>query len=187
MSLAETKAALRGQAKQRRDAAAHSCAAQELVAFAGDVFDLSPGPVISSYLAIGSELDPVPLAAALGRAGATIALPVMVDKDAPLVFRAWSPGEPLVARMWGIQEPAVTAAVVEPDAVLVPLLIVDGAGNRLGYGGGFYDRTLNDLRARKSVVAVGVAYPVQRVDEVPHEAYDEPLDYVLTPAGLEKL
>ena len=67
----------------------------------------------------------------------------------------------------------------------MPLLLVGRSGHRLGYGGGFYDRTLAGLRARKAIVAVGVAHPLQKVDDVPQEAYDEPLDYLLTPSGLE--
>jgi 5-formyltetrahydrofolate cyclo-ligase len=73
--------------------------------------------------------------------------------------------------------------VLEPDILLVPLLAFDGRGRRLGYGGGFYDRTLAGLRARKPIAAVGLAYDEQRIDEVPHLDYDEMLDWVLTPSG----
>ncbi|MFY0615750.1 MAG: 5-formyltetrahydrofolate cyclo-ligase, partial [Hyphomicrobiaceae bacterium] len=137
------KQALRAEARQRRDQGVPDrvAAARDLARLAADVYALAPSsaPVVSSYLAIGSELDPAPLAAALAARGATIALPVMAAKAAPLEFRAWAPGDPLVSREWGIREPAPVCPVVEPDLLLVPLLLVDSTGHRLGYGGGFYD------------------------------------------------
>ena len=185
------KQALRAKAKQRRDESVPdaAAAARDLAGCAAQVYALasSSAPVVSSYLAIGSELDPTPLAAALAKRGATIALPVMAAKAAPLEFRAWAPGDPLVEREWGIREPAPDCPVVEPDLLLVPLLLVDKTGHRLGYGGGFYDRTLSRLRALKAIVAVGIAYELQMVDAVPQEAYDEALDHVLTPSGFKPL
>lgn len=190
MTATGTKQALREEARRRRDSIGEDApaAAHRLAEWAPQVSALAPvsKPVVSSYLAIGSELDPAPLAAALGRLGATVALPVMVAPATPLEFRAWMPGDPLVKRQWGIREPAPACPVVEPDLLLVPLLLVDGAGQRLGYGGGFYDRTLSHLRARKSTIAIGIAYLSQRVGAVPHEAFDEALDFVLTPSGLEQ-
>ena len=190
MKTDRTKQALRTDARQRRDSATDddASAARELAQWAPQVRGLASTarPVISSYLAIGSELDPALLAAELAMQGATVALPVMLAKSAPLEFRAWSPGDPLVAREWGIREPAPECAVVEPDILLVPLLLVGRTGHRLGYGGGFYDRTLNQLRSRKPIIAIGIAYLSQMVDDVPQEAYDEALDYVLTPSGLEQ-
>lgn len=189
MTTDRTKQALRADARQRRDALGDAAiaAARALAGHARQVLALSPiaHPVVSAYLAIGSELDPAEIGAELVRAGATLALPVMVAKDTPLEFRAWSPGDDLVERQWGIREPGPQAAVVEPDILLVPLLLVGQSGHRLGYGGGFYDRTLALLRARKHVIAIGVAYPLQKVDDVPQEPYDEALDYLLTPSGLE--
>ena len=85
--------------------------------------------------------------------------------------------------VWGIAEPKPDKPALEPDILLVPLLAFDAAGWRLGYGGGYYDRTLRGLRARKPVVAVGIAFDEQQVDAVPHLDYDERLDWVLTPSG----
>jgi 5-formyltetrahydrofolate cyclo-ligase len=85
--------------------------------------------------------------------------------------------------VWDIPEPKPERPAVEPDILLVPLLAFDDAGRRLGYGGGFYDRTLTGLRARKASVAVGLAYDEQRIDAVPHLDYDQQLDWVLTPSG----
>jgi 5-formyltetrahydrofolate cyclo-ligase len=143
----------------------------------------SPTAAVSAFLAIGEEFNPGPLMARLHRDGARICLPAMVGKGQPLQFRAWSPGAPLRTVIWGIREPDETAPLVEPDVLLVPLLAFDRTGARLGYGGGFYDRSLHGLRARKAVTAVGLAYADQEVDAVPHLDYDERLDWVLTPEG----
>ena len=107
----------------------------------------------------------------------------MQGKGLPLVFRAWKPGDPLNAGVWGIQEPLPSAPALDPDILLVPLLAFDTRGYRLGYGGGFYDRTLAGFRMRKRVVAIGVAFDEQRIDAVPHTDYDQRLDWVLTPSG----
>ena len=115
--------------------------------------------------------------------GHALALPCMQGKGLPLVFRAWIPGDEMAPAVWGIAEPLASRAVVLPDIVLVPLLAFDGRGQRLGYGGGFYDRTLEQLRSVKPVVTIGIAYDEQRLDAVPHLDYDQPLDWVLTPSG----
>ena len=144
---------------------------------------LAPGRTISGFLAIGEEIDPLPLMTRLDKDGHTLCLPVMVGKGKPLAFRAWKPGDRLAERMWGIREPTPESPEVEPDVLLVPLLAFDRHGWRLGYGGGFYDRSLRKLRSAKPVLAIGIAYDEQKVDAVPHLDYDEPLDWVLTPSG----
>ncbi len=115
--------------------------------------------------------------------GHRLALPVMQGKGRPLLFRAWAPGDAMAAAQWGIAEPLPEQPEVEPDVVLVPLLAFDAHGYRLGYGGGFYDRSLAGLRARKPVIAVGIGYDELRIDAVPHLDYDQRLDWVLTPSG----
>lgn len=144
---------------------------------------LDEASVVSAYLAIGDEIDACAVLAATS-ARARLALPVMIAKGQPLEFRLWSPGDPLVERMWGIREPSTTAERVEPDVLLVPLLAFDAGCHRLGYGGGFFDRTLHRLRSLKSVRAIGLAFDEVEVDSVPHAAYDEPLDHVVTPTRL---
>ena len=139
---------------------------------------------VSGFLAIHDEIDPLPLMTALADQGCTLALPVIEKKAAPLVFRAWTPGDALVEKMWGIREPVEAASIVEPDLVLTPLLAVDREGYRLGYGGGFYDRTLAKLRATKAITALGLAYDEQVIDHVPRDRYDIPCDWVLTPSAL---
>jgi 5-formyltetrahydrofolate cyclo-ligase len=163
--------------------ATREAAAQKVADPLASVFDRAPC-VISSYMPIGDEIDPEPLSAALRQRGHRIALPVMVGRDAPLEFRLWLPGDPLVARQWSILEPMADAEVVVPDILLVPLLAVDRNGYRLGYGGGYYDRTLALLRPTRKSLAIGLAFDLQVVDWVPHVDYDQKLDGVLTPSGL---
>ncbi|MGD9784095.1 MAG: 5-formyltetrahydrofolate cyclo-ligase [Hyphomicrobiaceae bacterium] len=138
---------------------------------------------VSAFLPIGEEIDPLPLMRRLWARGHQVGLPVMVGKARPLVFRAWRDGEALQEVKWGIREPLPTAPEVLPDVMLVPLLAFDASGMRLGYGGGFYDRTIAQIRAVKPVVTIGIAYDELQVDAVPHSDYDERLDWVLTPSG----
>ena len=141
------------------------------------------GAVVSGFSAIRDEIDGGPLLLRLAREGFQIALPVMQGKGKPLLFRTWTPGDEMASAAWGIAEPLPSRPVLEPDVVLVPLLAFDAQGYRLGYGGGFYDRTLAGLRAKKPIVAVGIAYDELKVDAVPHQGYDQPIDWVLTPSG----
>ena len=143
-----------------------------------------PGSVVSAYVAMGSEIDPCPLFEHLAREGSRTCLPVIQPLGNPLRFRAWLPGEPLVARTWGILEPGDGAAEVEPDILLVPLLAFDRRGMRLGYGGGYYDRTLERLRALKPIIAIGLAFAAQELPQVPSARHDQPLDRILTNDGL---
>ena len=132
---------------------------------------------------IGEEISPLPLMARLRASGYRLALPVMMGKGQPLQFRAYAPGDPLIAAVWGIREPGPDQPVVQPDVLLAALLAFDDRGFRLGYGGGYYDRTINALRRVKPVITIGLAFDEQRVDAVPHLDYDEPLDWILTPSG----
>jgi 5-formyltetrahydrofolate cyclo-ligase len=143
----------------------------------------APGAIVSGFSAIKDEIDAGPLLRRLAREGFQLALPVMQGKGKPLLFRAWVPGDAMAPATWGIAEPLPSRPVLEPDIVLVPLLAFDAKGYRLGYGGGFYDRTLAGLRARKGIVTIGIAYDEQRIDAVPHHGYDQPIDWVLTPSG----
>lgn len=158
-------------------------ASRRLAAHGLDFLKVTPGAIVSGFAAIRDEINPADLMLWLHAEGAKLALPVMVGKGEPLIMRAWAPGDAMEAAAWGIAEPMADKPEVEPDVVLVPLLAFDANGFRLGYGGGFYDRTLQKLRAKKRVTAVGVAYDEQRVDAVPIESYDQRLDWVLTPSG----
>ena len=140
--------------------------------------------VVALYKALGAELDPRPLGEALRKAGWSLALPAVEAPDAPLVFRAWSPGEPLAKDLTGLAAPLPSAPLVRPDLVIVPLLAFDGRGDRLGQGGGHYDRTLAALRGEPSPPAfVGLAYSGQERGDLPREPHDQPLDGILTEAG----
>ena len=139
--------------------------------------------VISGFSSLPDEFRAWPLLRRLHGEGHALAMPVMQGKGLPLVFRAWAPGDAMDKAVWGIAEPRADKPVLEPDIVLVPLLAFDATGWRLGYGGGYYDRTLRGLRARKSIVAIGLAYDESQVDAVPHLDYDERLDWVLRPSG----
>ncbi len=179
--LADIKKLARGEASKRR-AVAHKLlqdTAGAALAARGLPAGWAPG-IISGFIPYKSEISTVPLMNALRRQGWQTSLPVVIAAEQPLVFRAWSPGETLVPGVWEIPIPPETAPEVLPDVLLVPMLAFDRAGYRLGYGGGFYDRTLEKLRARKSVVAIGVAYGAQMVDEVPRGLHDAPLDFIMT-------
>ena len=179
-TIEQAKADLRRTAGRRRDAAADNAAAATDRFLA--VVSVLPGAAISGYWPMRSEIDPRPVMTALGTRGHPLGLPVVVGEGRPLVFRAWRPGDELVAGSFGTQVPEIDQKEVVPHLLLVPLLAFDRAGYRLGYGGGFYDRTLAALRAVGPAVAVGLAFSAQEVDSVPHDATDARLDWIVTEA-----
>ena len=136
--------------------------------------------IVSGFWPMAEELDIRPLMVELFEQGCQLALPVVVAKKQPLIFRAWRPGDPLEEGVFGTLHPSPRCEVVEPDALIVPLLACDEEGWRLGYGGGFYDRTLERLRARKMITAVGAGFNAQIVPDVPHGPDDQRLDWLLT-------
>ena len=145
--------------------------------------DLAKRYVVSAFSSMPDELDTRPMMLRLAADGHRLALPVMQGKGKPLLFRAWAPGDVMNKGIWGIREPRDDQPLLAPDVFLVPLLAFDRHGWRLGYGGGFYDRTLREARSARPIVAVGLALDEQEVDDVPHLDYDERLDWVLTPSG----
>jgi 5-formyltetrahydrofolate cyclo-ligase len=181
-TLIEAKAGLRREALARRDTlpATMRQAAAETIARRDFPLDVRPGVLVSGFSSIGSEINPLPLMRRLAECGARLALPVVVGRGRPLALRAWAFGEPLNKGQWGIREPPPTAPEVDPDIVLTPLAAFDRAGHRIGYGAGYYDLTLAGLRARKPIVAVGLAFAAQQIAAVPATARDERLDLVLT-------
>lgn len=138
--------------------------------------------IIAAYLPMGGELDPRPLMQALRKNGNSICLPVCINEDAPLVFRRYRHNDALLPDDMGIAAPRATAQQVTPDIVLLPLLAFDGQGYRLGRGGGFYDRTLAELKKRGDCRFVGLAFDMQMVDKCPIAPHDEALHAVLTPS-----
>jgi len=144
---------------------------------------LPDAATVAGYWPLRDEFDVRHLMRALHDEGFVCALPVVRGPDRPLLFRRWRPGDKLSEGAFGIAEPAPDRPEVRPFALLVPLLAVDSAGRRLGYGKGYYDRTLAELRAAGPVVAIGVCFEAQRVREVPAEPHDQRLDWVLTDKG----
>ena len=183
-SLEARKAALRADAKRRRDRIASEAAAETAGRAVGDrvlaAVEFPPGCAVSAYWPMGSELDVRPLIHTLHDWGHAVGLPVIVGRGRPLVFRAWRPGLAMAPGGFGTQVPGPDRPEVCPAVLLVPLLAFDRAGYRLGYGGGFYDRTLAGLRAAGPVCAVGLAYAGQELREVPRDAYDQRLDWIVT-------
>jgi 5-formyltetrahydrofolate cyclo-ligase len=144
--------------------------------------DLKRFCTVAGYRPIRGEIDPAPLMTGLAAAGATLCLPAARPGQA-LTFRRWAPGEPLVSGGLGVEEPQDDAPLVTPDLIIVPLAAFDAAGNRLGYGAGFFDRTLEALRLSAPVFALGLAYADHEVAAIPVEPHDQKLDAILTEKG----
>jgi 5-formyltetrahydrofolate cyclo-ligase len=178
------KTEARAQAKHRRDRAAREDSSGAAGAALRDrVLGAVAFPAacaVSAYWPMGSEIDSRPLIEALHARGHAIGLPVTLGRGAALVFRSWEPGLALVSGGFGTQIPGPARPEIRPEVLLVPLLAFDRSGFRLGYGGGFYDRTLAALRAAGAVRAVGLAYAAQEVAKVPHDDRDQGLDWVVT-------
>ena len=143
------------------------------------------GHVVSGYLPIRTEADPLPAMERLVRRN-RLAVPVVVARGQPLLFREWSPNTPLEEGAFGVMVP-VSGDVLVPDVLIVPLVAFDDQHHRLGYGGGFYDRTLERLRSRGGVRAIGFAYEAQRLEGLPVEQTDQLLDEIVTEAGVVPL
>lgn len=180
MSLAEDKAAARKAAFERR-AAAHARgldgAAQARLL---DVLAPYRGRVLSGYMPMRTEINPLPVMAEMAAHG-PVCVPVIEGKGRALSFREWRPGCRMMPGPFGAQVPEAGATLV-PEVLIVPLVAFDRGGNRLGYGGGFYDRTLAGLRAMRPTVAVGFAYAAQEAGALPLEPTDQPLDAIVTDA-----
>jgi len=144
------------------------------------------GAIVSAYAAIGEEADPAPLLAMLRERGYGDALPRVVGRGKPLDFHLYEAGAKLVPGGFGLSEPSRDWLKVEPDVLAVPLLAFDSRGYRVGYGAGFYDRTLAKLRVSKKVLAAGFAFAVQEFDRVPHDEKDERLDWIVTEAAARR-
>ena len=160
-------------------------AAIRLKSLAFDQPEIHRTAIWGGYNAVGSELDPLPLTATTRWTDSASARPWFADRSSEMYFRAFDgPQEP---GPFGIPQPSATSPLLEPDTVLVPLLAVDLRGNRLGQGSGHYDRALRRLRSSKRVVAVGIAWECQVIDDVPADPWDEPLDFVATPERIVRV
>jgi 5-formyltetrahydrofolate cyclo-ligase len=181
MTDTDPKAALRHAALVQRDRAAEAAGPKAALTIArrllGD-FVFMKGAIIAGYAAIRGEVDPFPLMAALASQGHDLALPQTEGKK--LLFRAWKPGDPLVIGRFNVPEPDSKMRERRPDLIIVPVVAFDRRGYRMGYGGGYYDRYLAEHRPKRTVRAIGIAFAGQEVEELPHEATDQPLDAVVT-------
>jgi 5-formyltetrahydrofolate cyclo-ligase len=182
MDSVQAKTLLRLEATARRDALPtdERRAAAEAIAARKFPLAVAPGAIVSGFMPLKSEINPLPLMQKLAEQGARLALPAIAGRGKPLIMRAWQFGVPLDRGQWGIREPKLDAPEVQPDILLVPLLAFDRKGFRIGYGAGYYDMTIHRLRALKSVTAVGIAFAAQEVDKIPTTERDERLDLVLT-------
>jgi 5-formyltetrahydrofolate cyclo-ligase len=146
---------------------------------------------VSGYWPLPGELDIRPLLHRIHDAGHPIGLPVVLGKAQPLLFRRWSPGTTLVQGSFRVMTPPEGAPELVPDVLLVPLLAFDQAGYRLGYGGGFYDRTLEKRRREAHsghrVVAIGIAFAAQETEDLPRGPFDQPLDWIVTEAWARQI
>ncbi|MEZ5810041.1 MAG: 5-formyltetrahydrofolate cyclo-ligase [Rhizobiaceae bacterium] len=189
--MTETRASkkqLRAAALARRDAldAGWRIEASLGLAEAADAIAIEPGTVVSGFWPMRSEVDVRPLMFALREKGARLCLPAILDRTT-IVFRELKRGAPMVEMGFGTAGPGPEAAVLDPSVMLVPLAAFDAAGNRIGYGAGYYDRAIARLGAKGiEPRLVGIAFDCQRVDAVPAEPHDVPLCEILTESGLRR-
>ena len=182
VSIAARKDALRDEALSCRRAASARCpdAGRLVVRQVAALALARPPSVVSGFWPVRGEIDPRPLMRHFAEGGAPMALPVVGRPRAPLLFRLWDETDELVPGVFDIPVPAADKPAVTPDLMLVPLLAFDSRGYRLGYGGGFYDRTIAALSQRGPLITIGIAFDGQQVDSVPHDDHDRQLDFIAT-------
>jgi 5-formyltetrahydrofolate cyclo-ligase len=182
LEIQNQKAALRTAALAARDAMPPDRRAAAAEAIAARPFPLTVdrGMIVSGFMPLKSEINPLPLLRRLAEAGARLALPAIDGRGKPLIMRAYAFGDEFARGQWGIREPKPEAPEVFPDVLIVPLACFDRAGHRIGYGAGYYDMTIHALRARKPTIAVGIAFAAQEIPQVPATERDARLDLVLT-------
>ncbi len=190
MTVALEKAALRRHVQALRRALSVEERARRSASATSRLLGLLPslpdGPV-ACFHSLADELDTASLIAELACRGRVILLPRVVAPGQPLALHLWAPGQPLLAGRFGLSEPSADAPVADPALVVTPLLAVDARGHRLGYGAGFYDRTLAGLVDRGvSFITVGLAFDLQRVERVPVEPTDVALDLLVTEARVTR-
>lgn len=181
------KVALRAKAHAQRAALSQGFRAEAAKAASDHFFkgiELAPAETVACYWRIRDEMDCQPIMVRLLDSFQPVCLPVVLGDELPLELRLWEPGAALYPAGFGTLAPADLAPVVEPDLIIMPLLGFDKHGTRLGYGGGYYDRTLAAMS--KTARLIGLAYAGQEVPEIPREAHDVPLDAIVTEAGVRQ-
>ena len=185
-AIADAKAAIRREALARRDGlpADMRAAAAQAIAERPFPIAMAADAIVSGFMPLKTEINPLPLMRKLAAAGAHLALPCIAGRGNPLIMRAFAFGDELASGQWGIREPKPDAPEAAPDIMLVPLLAFDRTGHRIGYGAGYYDMTIAKARAMKPVIAAGIAFAVQEIEQVPVTPRDARLDLVLTERGV---
>ena len=181
----EAKAVLRTRAHAQRAAISHDARVDASKAVSSHFFNgivLDPGAIVAAYWPIRDEIDCQPIIVRLMDSGQPVCLPVVLGDGLPLELRLWEDGAALYPSGFGTLAPEENAPKVEPDVILMPLLGFDKHGTRLGYGGGYYDRTLSTMSKRPKLV--GLAFTAQEYPEIPREDHDVPLDAVVTEDGV---
>jgi 5-formyltetrahydrofolate cyclo-ligase len=184
MDLSDIKSAARKAAFARRKAA-FEAAPPGQSAYLSEVLAGYRGVPLSGFMPIRTEIDPVP-AMSEAAAHGPVGVPVIQRPGLPLEFSRWEPGCALREGPFGAMVPEVDD-FIEPEILIVPLVAFDARGGRLGYGGGFYDRTLERLRARRATLAIGFAFAAQEAETLPLEPTDQPLDMIVTEQGIRDL
>jgi len=182
VSVADLKAALRRDVLARRRDIHRASSGEAATALAARVISELPqtSEIIAGYWPLGDEIDCRPALGALHATGAQVVLPVTAGQGQVLIFRCWSPGDVLEPGPFGTMHPSPRARVAYPKILLLPLVAFDTRGHRLGYGAGYYDRTVAHLRQQDNVTVIGLAYDQQEVAEVPIGAHDQRMDAVMT-------
>lgn len=180
--IARDKSAAREAGFARRKAAHGHVDARAAQQRLWDLLSDCRGAVLAGYMPIRTEIDPLPVMARWAEA-APVCVPVIRAAGEPLEFHRWTPDALMIDGPFGARVP-VNAEVIQPDQIVVPLVAFSRAGGRLGYGGGFYDRTLEALRSGAEVRAIGFAYAAQEDPALPVEAVDQPLDAIVTETAL---
>ena len=142
--------------------------------------DIPAKSIISGFWPLADEIDTRPLLEALHKAGHKVLLPVMQGANQPLVFACWAPGDKLVTGNFKTQEPAPEKIKMVPQIMICPLLAFDRQGFRMGYGGGFYDRSIAQIQSNQPLTTIGIAFAAQEVESVITGPYDQPLDKIIT-------
>ena len=184
MALVIDKSAARKAAFARRKLA-HEAQNGAAAGYLSEVLAGYRGVPVAGYMAMRTEIDPTP-AMAEAAAHGPVGVPVIMAAATPLKFRLWEPDCDLIDGEFGAKIPA-TGEWMTPEIVIVPLVAFDRKGGRLGYGGGFYDRTLDLLRAQRPTLAIGFAYAAQEDEGLPLEPTDQPLDMIVTERGVMRV
>ena len=187
MSVKKDKSQLRSEMRKKRQLAFRECAkfaSKNLAHHLMVLLEREPLAKVAGYWAVGSEIDLSLLLGDLDEKGWSVSLPVVKEEDSPLIFRRWHLGDDLIRGPFNTLQPELRCDEIIPNVILVPLLAFDDQRFRLGQGGGFYDRTLEQLRNKEGgVLSIGVAFAAQQVKAVPKDEFDERLDLIVTEYG----